>query len=216
MKIDNLKAAVPASYIILYIFWTAVELLLYPSMGEGIAPVIITDMLLKNLFWTLPAFLLIGAFDDRMYLKRRELFTNPVNPLAVAGILAAMAAVLLANNMVTHHRFGVTLHFDLTEQLAFVFVGVTEELMFRGWLLNATYSEKHPYLSVGVNALLFLVIHFPYWIRTGVFASAFMGGGFLTILVLSLFFSWNMLHFKNIWVPIILHMVYDILVTMLY
>lgn len=216
MKTNNLKAALPASYIILYIFWAAVEFLLCPAMEEGITSVVITDMLLKNLFWTLPAFLLIGAFDDRMYLKRRELFTNPVNPLAVIGIFAAMAAALLVNNMVANHHFGVTLRFDLTEQLAFVFVGLTEELMFRGWLLNATYSEKHPYLSVGINALLFLAIHFPYWIRTGIFASVFFGGGFLTILVLSLFFSWSMLHFKNIWVPIGLHMAYDILVTMLH
>lgn len=57
--------------------------------------------------------------------------------------------------------------FRFSDLIIVLFVGITEEMVFRGWLLNATVNEKKKWVSVIVNSLMFLFIHFPNWIHEG-------------------------------------------------
>ncbi len=92
-----------------------------------------------------------------------------------------------------------------------LFVGITEEMVFRGWLLNATVSEKKKWMPVIINSLMFLFIHFPKWIHEGCFVENFQNMGFLSIIILSIIFSWTFIKSKNIWISILLHMYWDLL-----
>ena len=104
--------------------------------------------------------------------------------------------------------------FGIDKIIIFLFVGVTEEFAFRGWLLNATIPRNEN-AAIAVNAVLFLAIHFPRWISEGIFISNFANRGFVSIIALSVIFSIIFIRSKNIILPITLHMLWDLLIFML-
>ncbi len=209
-------------YVILCLIWSLKAFVLNPVLSQVIAKdsalwYLVSDGILKNLVWTLPAVLLIRKFDDDLYIRKQELFQFPKKWQEwkeVLPVLGFVTAYCVLSSVVSHRGF----YFNsggLTECLAYVFVGITEEFVFRGFLLNATVTEKNKYSAVGINAVMFLCIHFPSWIIHGDFIANFANFGFISIILLSIFFSWNMLRFRNIWIPVITHMLWDILVTLL-
>ncbi len=218
-KNQKLAKAYLIFFVIFYLVWTAAELVIRPAMNQvipedSVLSYLLFDGVIKNLCWTLPALVLITKFDEDLYLHQKELFKNPIAWKDVLPVFLGETAFCVLNSVISHRGF----YFNsgkLTECVAFLFVGITEEFVFRAFLLNATLTEENKKFAVGVNALLFLSIHFPIWILYGNFIAYFANFGFVTIILLSIFFSWSMLKFRNIWIPVLLHMLWDILVTLL-
>ncbi len=203
---------------IFYVVWAVITLIVRPAVNavipeNSVKSIIIFDWLIKNLCWTVPALKLIIQFENRLYLKKQELFHFSVER---EFFLVVFGEILFCvfNSVIAHKGFYVNWG-NWVSCLAFVFVGITEEFVFRGFLLNATITDKNQNFAIGLNAILFLSIHFPIWILQGNFVQNFSHFGFVTIILLSIFFSWSMLKFRNIWSSVILHMLWDILVTML-
>ena len=206
-------------YVILYIVWTLKELVLHPALSQviedkSILMIFLSDWILKNLCWTLPALLLIRKFDKDLYIPKKELFGKPKDWKTFFLILGGMSAYCILNSVIAHKGFYFNAD-GLTECLAFITVGITEEFVFRGFLLNATLTDENKKLAIGVNAVLFLCIHFPIWILHENFVNNMLSLGFIMIMLLSIFFSWSMLKFRNIWIPVIIHSLWDVLVTLL-
>ena len=128
---------------------------------------------------------------------------------------------LLAGNLVRNHGLAIAPGFGLDDVLWLVFVGLCEETVFRGWLLNALWTRADlegpslPWKPVALTSVLFLLIHFPIWQRTGALLTNLTGGAFLSILVLSAVFSWTLWKTRTLTVPILLHTAWDLLVTLL-
>ena len=206
-------------YVILYLVWSLKAFMLNPVLSQVIERdsalwYLVSDGIMKNLCWTLPAVLLIRKFDDDLFIRKQELFQFSKEWKEYLPVFAFVTAYCVLSSVVSHRGF----YFNsdgLTECLAYVFVGITEEFVFRAFLLNATVTEKNKYYAVGVNAVLFLCIHFPTWIIHGNFIANFANFGFISIILLGVFFSWSMLKFRNIWIPVGLHMLWDVLVTLL-
>lgn len=206
-------------YVILYIVWALKAFALNPVLSQVIEKdsavwILISDGIIKNLCWTLPAVLLIRKFDNDLYIPKKELFSKPANWKAALPIFGYVTAYCVLSSVISHKGFYFNAD-GLVECIAFLFVGITEEFVFRGFLLNATITEKNQKLAVGINAVLFLCIHFPTWIIHDSFVNNFLNFGFISIILLGIFFSWSMLKFRNIWIPVGLHMLWDILVTLL-
>ncbi|MDE5768268.1 MAG: CPBP family intramembrane metalloprotease [Oscillospiraceae bacterium] len=212
-------------YILLfYLVWTVCQLVVSPAL-EKIVPdgsvsfQILFDGILKNLLWTVPALFLIRKFNEKLWIKSGELFRNPLTletdqKKEILWIILLEIAFCVLNSVVSHKGFYFRAD-GLQDCVSFLFVGITEEFVFRAWLLNSSITEKNQYPAIAVNAVLFLCIHFPIWILQGNFITNFTSFGFVMILALSVFFSWTMLHFRNIWVSVCVHMLWDILVTIL-
>ena len=126
------------------------------------------------------------------------------------------AVYLLFGAYRLHGGLQILPDFGLSSVIVVLFVGLTEELVFRGWLLNLTYSESHKGVAIGINAVLFLMIHFPKWIMDGTFFSNFAHFGFISILLLSVLFSVIFVKTKSLLLPIGLHMFWDFLMMMVY
>lgn len=99
--------------------------------------------------------------------------------------------------------------FSLKHHHWLLLVGITEELVFRGWLLNATARSGRDIRMIALNAVMFLCIHFPGWIQSGEFLSTITGYEFVSILLFSVLISICFLKHKNIVLPIFIHMLYD-------
>ncbi|MDE6658249.1 MAG: CPBP family intramembrane metalloprotease, partial [Oscillospiraceae bacterium] len=218
-KLNNFQKIYIIFLVLFYTVWTIAELVIRPSFSQIITDgsiifQIVFDWILKNLCWTVPALILMKKFDEKLYINSKKLFTNPVNTKEVALVFLAEIAFCVLNSVISHKGFYFRAE-GLQECISFIFVGVTEEFVFRAWLLNSSMTEKNKNSAIALNAVLFLCIHFPIWIFYGNFIAYMTSFSFIMIILLSIFFSWTMLYFKNIWVTVGVHMLWDILVTVL-
>lgn len=202
--------------VIFYAVWTAFELFAKDRLSIIIPNEVLCQLvrsgIIKNLVWTLPALLLIGQFESDCYISLKEMFTAKVHCRTYLPVLIVFTVYVLAGSILNHGKLEMTENFGAEEMIIVLFVGLTEETVFRGWLLNSTLREEKKWPCIMINAVLFLAIHFPKWIHTGTFISGFTSLQFLEIIVLSLVFSCTFIKSKNLLVPITLHMYYDLLV----
>ena len=86
------------------------------------------------------------------------------------------------------------------------------------YLFNGVQFRIHafPIKDIIINAVMFLLIHFPIWIASGIFIDEFTSLNFLCVPALSIIFSWSFIKSKNIWIPITLHMYWDLLMDLFY
>ena len=201
----------------LYHFFLAVQIEKIPN---ELAVAILKDVVCKNLVWTLPAFLLIHKYSDSLKIKLSEMLTWKKEYMKYLLIFPAFAVYILLGFLLRRQPIEVSL--TVGEIAAFIVVGISEELVFRGWLLNATINyAKEPendddipwgqYGVIALNAVMFLMIHFPIWIMQGSFVSAFTQLGFISVIILSVIFSIVFLKTKNIALIIALHMFWDLI-----
>lgn len=202
--------------------WAVYTLLLKPMIcgvlgEETLISSLVRSGVIKNLVWTLPAALLIAKYRNACMVSLKDMFVQRKKDwLSWLPVFLFFVIYILIGAWRLHGGIGIVDTFGVDDIVTVIFVGLTEELVFRGWLLNATYkesdSQKRQYIAIGLNALLFLCIHFPIWISTGDFVTNFTSLGFVSILVLSVVFSLAFVKTKNIVIPIALHMFWDLLV----
>lgn len=206
--------------LVFYAVWTAWELwakgLITAAVPNEYLSQLIKSGVIKNLVWTLPALLLVKRFDGEVYVGAREMFTTKVNILKYLPIFAAFTVYLLGGAFLLKGKIAVSETFGLEKLIVVLFVGITEETVFRGWLLNATLGERKKWLPVAANAVMFLLIHFPIWLHDGVFIENFRNLGFLSILILSVIFSVTFIKSRSIWIPIALHTYWDLMMFLFF
>ncbi|MBR2914169.1 MAG: CPBP family intramembrane metalloprotease [Oscillospiraceae bacterium] len=205
--------------IIFYAIWAVWELCLNPQMTEHLQNPWLSNLLgdgiVKNLVWTLPAFLLMGKYAEHLQIPRKEMCRMKVNWLPWIPWLLLFFVYAAANPLLMNGHIGIAKDFHPSDFVWLAVVGITEESVFRGWLLNATIGKNNQWKAILLNALAFLAIHFPIWIHNGIFVSAFTSLGFVQIIALSILFSWSFVKTRSIAVPIILHVAYDLAVTVI-
>ena len=224
MRTDGSKTRVLILYLILFFAaWTASELLLVPRLAGLSRPVLILvrEVGLKGLIWLLPALLLIRRYDSFLALPRRELFRPPKSWSLCIEILVILAVCLVLGSLLRSHSLSISPDFIPADLIWIALVGLMEETVFRGWLLNLLLEpgdlegEKLPWKPIAFSSVLFLLIHFPLWYRTGALVANLAGGAFVSILFLSVLFSWTFLRTRSLLVPIVIHSFWDLLVTVI-
>ena len=214
----NLKITLFIYTIIFFILWTTFETFLKDKIdiiiNNEYLSQFIKSGIIKNLVWTIPALILIKHYDDKMYIKLKEMFTTKINFKKILPIFLICTIYVFLGSILYNGSIKISPEFKISDLIWILFVGLTEELVFRGWLLNATFNEKKKYFCVFMNAILFVLIHFPRFINEGILIENILNLGFLQIIILSSIFSYLFLKNKNILVPIFLHMYYDLLVSM--
>jgi len=192
--------------IIFYALWTAFELIGKEIIDNTIRNTTLSQFvksgIIKNLVWTFPAIMLVKYFKDNIYITLKEMFNIRVNWLKYLPIFILFTIYLLAGSLLQNGRIAVVNNFSTGEIVIVLFVGLTEEMVFRGWLLNATIREDGKWICIILNAVMFLVIHFPVWIYKGVLISNFTKLSFVSVILLSVVFSWTFIKSRNILIPI--------------
>ncbi|MBR1592191.1 MAG: CPBP family intramembrane metalloprotease [Ruminococcus sp.] len=212
IKDKKLTLTLIAYVIIFYGVWAA-RMLLFdpfsefsPALGEFLRE------LIKFSVWFVPAWILIGKYNKFMYVKREEFFNIKIRWLKILPVFIFFTLIILMSSFRLKGRIAVSEEFGAADIIIVLFVGITEETVFRGWLLNGTYTENGKIPALVLNALLFLAVHFPIWIKNGVFAANMMSGGFFSIMVLSFTFGFIFTKTRSILPVVLLHMYWDLLV----
>ena len=202
----------------LYAAWSAVHFWVEPwidSLENDVLSAAVIEGVFKNLIWTLPALILIHKYQDGLFVGLKEMFTPNKNCVKYLWVFPAMAAYIVLGLVLHGGSFAIKGTFGADDIIVVIFVGLTEELVFRGWLLNAT-ERIGENKALAINAAMFLLIHFPTWIVSGAFVNNFVSFGFVSIIALSVIFGLMFLRTRNILVPIALHMMWDLLLFMWY
>ena len=200
--------------VIFYAFWACWTLWLRPPIKEAMNGSLLFELFgsaVKMLVWFVPALLLVKKFEPEMYVGAKQMFTEKVPLKSV--LFWTLIFFLLSSRAFVKGLTGGTLHinpeFALTNNQWLFFVGITEEAVFRGWMLNATAKSEKDWKMLLLNAVMFMCVHFPTWIQHGQFVSVFTHFGFLSIIVFSVLVSFCFMKHKNLLLPVWLHMFYD-------
>jgi len=221
--LESNKKHVPVPVIVIYslVFyavWAVFTLLIEPLLGDSIKNEIllriVKEGIIKNLVWTVPAMLLVYHFRDCVFIGLREMFTTKVKWLRYLPVFIFFTLWIAGGSFMRRKELSINEGFGIPDMIIVLFVGITEEMVFRGWLLNATVREDNKWPYILLNALMFMAIHFPIWISTGIFVSCFTSLCFVSIIILSFIFSLTFLKSRNILVPVALHMYWDLLMFM--
>lgn len=208
-----------AYVVVFYGVWTLWEFWGRPFIDGVIANKPMAQMIksgvIKNLAWTLPALLLIKHFQSDVFIALEEMFGQKVEWLKYLPIFEVFTSYIFVGSILKSGKLEIVSSFGVEQIIIVLFVGLTEEMVFRGWLLNATVCEEKKWWYILLNAVMFLAIHFPVWTHTETFIANFTGFGFLEIIALSVVFSWAFLKSRSIFVPITLHMYWDLLAFLL-
>ena len=204
-----------AYLILFFLVWSIRELVIQPVFLAPLNPIAseLIGEALKLLVWTLPAILLIRHFHDDMWIDLKEMFTSKIQwsrdylillMIVIIPIAQAVRAWMLAD--------GFVLNPDIVPIRlvgAVLFVGITEEIVFRGFLLNAFLKKMQMPHATALDAVLFTLIHYPIWIYRGFEVSDIVTAS-IQVAILSVGFAYSFIRTRNIFVPIALHMVWNL------
>lgn len=221
MSDKSVKRRVLLIYLLaFYVVWTAWELwgkaFVNSAFENEYLLQLIKSGVIKNLVWTVPALLLIHRFNSDMYVGGKDMFAVKAEAFRYFPIILLFTVYLLGGAILQRGELSVSETFRLSNLITVLFVGVTEETVFRGWLLNLTVSEGRKWLPVIANSLMFLLVHFPVWLQEGAFITNFQNFSFMGIFLLGIIFGWTFIKSRSIWVPIALHMYWDLLMFLFY
>ena len=227
IKAKNIAITLSIYYIGLFTVWFTIEWLFHSKLISTSDPVNywliqsgVKEGALKILIWLMPAILLIHAYRSQLYITLNQMFRAKVNWLKLLPVVLLFTLYLVVGVYdIFDGTISIVPGFVWSQLLWVLFVGITEEIVFRGWLLNATIkdaSKSKQWAMVAINSLLFLGIHVPIWMFTNQIDIVFSSFSFLSVIVLSFIFSWTFIKTKSIVPAIILHMYWDLLVVLFY
>jgi membrane protease YdiL (CAAX protease family) len=206
-----------ATYLLVfYAMWTLVELLVGPALVGWLgadAGALAHIIVVKTLIWVAPAVVLIAKFAPTLPASPRDMLTSPVKWAPTLLVFAVFTVWVALTLWVDRPAEGFRLAFPLIGIVRCLFVGLQEELVFRGWLANAmpNWGTWKGYLA---NGVLFALIHVPAWIenphRMEGFAVIQAPAG---LVFFGALLAWLFAKSRNIVVPIVLHSWYDLLLV---
>jgi membrane protease YdiL (CAAX protease family) len=224
-------------YCVIYFALCAIrQLIVQPRLLGLFNPYLfeILDTSIKIMISTLPALLLIKYYQADMWISLKELFINkpiwfkvnkpeiklkwyedniekyPLILFLLLPLLLPLRAWISFGKIAIHPNIQPIRWFEMV-----LFVGITEEIVFRGWLLNAKLKKMKILPALLINSILFVIVHFPIWIYFRYSLIEFLGNG-LGIFAFSILMGIIFIKSKNIIVPIIFHMVWNFILTLLF
>ena len=193
----------------LFLVWGIYEMAVLPALGLSDRVSFAVSECIKCAVWVPPALLLLRRTPEPFV---KQLFQWRINWWPYLGAAALLVVYHVVSCFVRTHTLAIVPEFYPETITLSLMVGFSEEVVFRGYLLNATIDEKSPWKAILINAAMFLLIHFPIWIRTGVLAMYLLRLVFMQIVMLSLLFTWGFWKSRSILPAVLLHTVWDIAV----
>lgn len=188
----------------------------YLDMMNSVPRAVISAMI-KIIIWVIPVIILVKMVEKSnpfSYLGLRHHFRKGVK---WAGWLSL---VFITYFIVLHL---LVLKNDIDFQIGFnewlntiLLVGITEEIVFRGFLLRKLMEFYSFWKANIMTSLLFVSIHFPIWFYKGLFEFPYILSSIITAFVLGLIFGFIYKKTNSLWSVIIIHSLYNLLVSIFY
>jgi len=218
MKTNTKTLAV--SFCIFYLIWIVRATIFYNAVDLSIVSEterLIFSNIIKFLLWVIPAGLYV-FYRERQNLLINLKITSPINwrglGIGLAASVLYFVVVFTVEKLYSNRTLTPLLHASASAWLVTVaqvfFSPITEEILFRGFILPRL-TDRLPFWDANaIQAILFTVMHWPNWIWVNGF-QAWIIVTSVSIFILALFLGWLLRRTNSIWPPILVHIINNFL-----
>ncbi|MBX3081937.1 MAG: CPBP family intramembrane metalloprotease [Anaerolineae bacterium] len=171
--------------------------------------------LTKILCWIVPVWLYLRFVDNVPSTTALKLDHNVRRGVAWGFAIPAahLVIVLLLHYVARLDLIHVTLAVDVWTWISVIgLAGLTEEIVFRGFILPKLMTRWSFWIANAVTTVLFVVMHIPYWARLHYTPTPLA----LAMLVgFSLLWGWSYKRSGSLWSAILAHTLYDLISVLL-
>ncbi|ATP40487.1 CPBP family intramembrane metalloprotease [Solibacillus sp. R5-41] len=205
-------------FIIFFALWCIRELWLvqYLDLMDSI-PRAITSAVIKVVIWIIPVLLLVKVMEKGVplsYLGLRHNFKNGLKWTAWASLIFVSYFIVLNFTILDNN---VDFQIGFNEWInTILIVGLTEEIVFRGFLLRKLMDSFKFWIANTITSILFVLIHFPIWFYKGLFELPYFLTASLTVFILGIIFGYVYKKSGSLWSVIVIHSLYNLLVSLFY
>lgn len=156
-------------------------------------PRAIISAIIKIVIWVIPVILLIKMVERShpfSYLRLRHTFKKGLKWTGL--VFLVLMLYLIIHLTVLKNNIDVQIDFHKWLNVV-ILVGITEEIVFRGFLLRKLMDSFRFWIANTITALLFVSIHFPIWFYTDLFEFPSILSTILSVFVLGLLFGFVIL-----------------------
>lgn len=175
----------------------------------------------KFAVWVVPAFVYVRARLGRPPLRFMKLTTRPRAKgvaLAAAAAVLFFAGIILFEAFTSGRNLGPLYRAGLpavaATLLAVAVSPVWEEIMFRGFLLNALWERAGFWRANLLTALLFVLVHWPHWLWAGGWRPSLVAVS-ASIFILALFLGLVLRWTNSLWPCVFVHVANNFLSSFL-
>lgn len=204
-------------FILFFILWCIRELwfVQYLDLMDSV-PRAIISAIIKIAIWIIPVLLIIKIMERGepfSYLGLRQNVREGLKWTAWVSVIFISLLVVL-NVIILDNTIDFQIGFNAWLN-TILLVGITEEIVFRGFLLRKLMDSFRFWKANIITSLLFVSIHFPIWMYRGLFEFPTIFGSILTVFVLSILFGVVYKKSHSLWSVILIHSLYNFLVSVL-
>jgi uncharacterized protein len=216
LTLENQAKTSDVKAILLYLFlfyfaWSLKELWLVEYIhlfNETIAAFL--TALVKISVWILLAWLYIKYYLNISPANYLKINVNVKKGVFWGGLLSLLLGLRFVFEVYVLHK--QTFHFALPLDSylnVFLLAGITEEIVFRGFILQEINKRMSFWKANVITSLLFLVIHYAVWIYNGEFFDLW---GHMYVFILGLIFGYVYRKTTSLWSVVILHSFHNLFV----
>lgn len=212
IKVDNMKKNLKFILlgIVFILIWAFNILVISPKVDAIFAEPynLIIRTFLKLIIWVGYGLFFINKYNKNLKVKKEELFKFKDKKITLKLVLLIITISFL---IMLFTRKGIYINnFTIDDFFnKFLLVGIEEELVFRGLILNGL-SKKDKFAKASIiTSILFALIHIPIYIRSELLLSDIILNC-LKIVVISCFYNSIFNETKSIWPIVIFHSFWDI------
>jgi len=174
----------------------------------------------SRLLWSVPAIVLLVRYKHDVPVTFEQLFTNMPQVKPLMGAVTIISLYNLAAMFYNHGGLWINPYFHFAKHFSmFLMVAFAEELVYRGWGLNALSAFVPEKIANAIAVIFFIILHLPaYFIRYflyGTFPMQAVAVQCAYVLVLGLFFGYLYCKGKSLWSCMLAHFLADFMGVMI-
>jgi len=221
---SNLKAF-SIFFLIFYLVWVFRATIFFGAVDKTIADDtlrLVFGNIIKFILWVIPAAVFVFRVDKQNPLDALKVTTEPDR----GGLISATMVTLLyfiivfvaEKYLISGRTLASLLQASpllLLSTLAQVFFSpISEELLFRGFVLPKLNKRFSFWQANVIQSLLFTAMHLPNWIWVNG-PQLWLITMSISVFIIAMLFGWILRRTNSIWPPIVVHIVNNFLVSFL-
>ena len=191
----------------MYVCWSVWQKALLPTLAAGFGSAVWIGILGKAMIWLLPLLLLRMSRGGQL-IPTNQMLTSPFPWFACVVMLCASVAFLFTVRIASG-KYNTYVFWDNNFFIFSISAGFIEEFCFRGVLFNRQAAGIGSIPAAVLNGGMFMLFHYPLFAENWLYQLLSLRS--LLLVAMGFLFSLSFSRWKNIWLLIVVHSVWNVL-----
>lgn len=204
--------------VIFFIIWAIYEIGIAPYIENNYSEniLVFSKLIIKLFVWIIPVFLYLKFYDKVNPLSYLKLKDNIKQGLIGAIILSLFFITYSGIRAYLIGNIRLDLNLSINTWInAIIFVGFTEEILFRGFFLKKIWDKSSFKKAMIVSSLLFVFIHYPIWFVRGKLIFPNLISSSIYVFAVGILEAYIFKKTDSLWSCIISHSIHNFIVNIL-